>query len=588
MSSASPPEDAVPIRINGRKVDPQKVYARDAMHTNYIIIRAYEALSQKREAELKDLGVVIQEQVDQDTYLCYYEPSDLEPIRAKNEYIQQVDVYRNKCKIVSDLKARNIVVAEQNKQEETASYDTEPIPTSGTAAANAVSSICTVDILLHDNLADDVRDVASDLARKAGVEDNSLETAPSKIRMALDRGKLTSVASDDRVRAIEEVFQTVLHNNHARDIMCADIRVNDTSYLGEGQVIAVADTGFDKGSKDDCHPAFQGRVIELVPGPRGERPFTDAANDPIGHGTHVCGSIVGTNQKTQEGEVGGIAPKASIVVQSLYHSRAVGIKTPMDLTRLFQTPYDRHNARIHSNSWGETWVDGQRTYNSTAEEVDKFVWNYPDTIICFSAGNDNGDTRAAGQPAIGAQAAAKNCITVGATGSPRRQIGGKYNANPNEMYLDSSRGPTKEGRIKPDVVAPGVNILSPRTQDKNHQADIAFVNKDRKAQPGDPKWQDPQWDVRSGTSMATPLVAGCIAVMREVFEKQGVSDPPAALIKALLINGAVKLPGLSLSAQGFGRVHLQKSINMLKEGTIEGSRYFQSTGYKVNADFDIQ
>ena len=112
MSEASPPENAVPITINGRTVDPQKWYAQDAGRTNYITIRALSPLNRESEAELQDLGVTIQEQVDQDTYLCRYEPSDLEPSRAKS-YIRHVDVYRNKFKVIQDLQITNTLIANQ-------------------------------------------------------------------------------------------------------------------------------------------------------------------------------------------------------------------------------------------------------------------------------------------------------------------------------------------------------------------------------------------------------------------------------------------------------------------------------------------
>lgn len=415
MSIVSPPEDAVPLTINGRTVDPQKTYAQDAERTKYITIRALAALSQDYGVELRDLGVTIQEQVDLDTYLCYYEPADLKPIRDKS-YIQQVDVYRNKFTITEDLKAINKLVADKS---EPTQISNAPLTSNGITPANALSSICTVNCLLHRNLAESPDEIASALAMKAHVGNDQLEFTSRKVRMTMDRKNLKDVASDDRVRVIEEVFPKVLHNNYAREIMCADICLNDTFYHGEGQVVAVADTGFDKGSKDDCHPAFKDRIIELIPGKRESTSLL--ANDPVGHGTHVSGSIVGISQKTPNEEIGGIAPKANLVVQSLYLNRGEEIKPPIDLGLLFKEPYHKYNARIHSNSWGDPWVSkpdsksGQRGYDGSAQEIDEFVWDYPDTVICFSAGNDNEPHKAAGKPAIGAHAAAKNCVTVGAS-----------------------------------------------------------------------------------------------------------------------------------------------------------------------------
>ena len=65
--------------------------------------------------------------------------------------------------------------------------------------------------------------------------------------------------------------------------------------------------------------------------------------------------------------------------------------------------------------------------------------------------------------------------------------------------------------------------------------------------------------------MATPLAAGCVAVIREVFDMQGIRSPPAELVKVFIVNGAVHLNGIPTTAQSFGRVHLQNSIDMLKE-----------------------
>jgi hypothetical protein len=80
---------------------------------------------------------------------------------------------------------------------------------------------------------------------------------------------------------------------------------------------------------------------------------------------------------------------------------------------------------------------------------------------------------------------------------------------------------------------------------------------------------DPEWWFLAGTSMATPLVAGCAAIIRETLVKNGTPNPSAALIKALLINGAVELPGQYVPSEagpspnassGFGRVNVANSI----------------------------
>lgn len=181
--------------------------------------------------------------------------------------------------------------------------------------------------------------------------------------------------------------------------------------------------------------------------------------------------------------------------------------------------------------------------------------------MLFSAGND-GQNGAAAQ--IGSISAAKNCITVGATESSRRIDQDRTGFDPNGQrgLMDivarfSSVGPTVEQRTKPDVVAPGVAILSAASRHTN------FTAQQRSACGVS---QDPLWTFMSGTSMSTPLVAGCCAILREALARtRDVRDPSAALIKALLINGAIHETRITETQQtkrqqGFGHVDMSRSL----------------------------
>ncbi|RTE85327.1 hypothetical protein BHE90_000076 [Fusarium euwallaceae] len=156
---------------------------------------------------------------------------------------------------------------------------------------------------------------------------------------------------------------------------------------------------------------------------------------------------------------------------------------------------------------------------------------------------------------------------------------------PTDTAHFSSRGPTKcsksckcedvVGRIEPDVVAPGVAILSAGSRSTTGNQRSAF-----KWRYGDSK--DGDWFFMSGTSVATPLVAGCVAL-----QKKEKHHPSAALIKALLVNGAVNHSnpgGLVFDyEQGFGLVNVDASIDMIEKGTfVDGGNKFEKSRWNAH------
>ncbi|RSL76623.1 hypothetical protein CEP51_009791 [Fusarium floridanum] len=190
------------------------------------------------------------------------------------------------------------------------------------------------------------------------------------------------------------------------------------------------------------------------------------------------------------------------------------LKLPMDIDSLFIEAYQQ-DVRIHNDSWGDAWdkVAGQRSYEDDATSIDKFVHEHQDFIVLIAAGND-ADKENHGESQIGDNGAAKNCITVGATGSTRS----------NDSF---------------------------------------------------------------NTSMATSLVASYAALMRKASQEKRKHHPSAALIKALLVNGAINHsrpngPGFDYE-QGFGLADVDTSTDMIEKGTfVDGGNKFEKSRWDAH------
>ena len=384
---------------------------------------------------------------------------------------------------------------------------------------------------------------------------------------------------------------------------------NNHGLDGEGQIIAVADTGLDKGVNDDSmHDDFKGRIVsiyswEIIPG---IRPYLDnnswddgPADLESGHGTHTSGSVLGSGARSN-GDIRGMAFNAKLVFQAIeqfcnfkrpYHAQnpdgyyLVGI--PDDLNTLFQQSYN-DGARIFSNSWGSSSDTVYGQYTSESQYIDEFIWNHKDAVILFAAGNDGRDRNRNGtidSDSLCVQATAKNCITVGASENnrPRGSIptpgfdfsygtawrsnfpvlpisGDHVSNNPDGMVAFSSRGPTDDGRIKPDVVAAGTNILSVRSSVASEKGWGLLPFGDTRRD---------FYMFMGGTSMATPITAGAVALIRQYLQKNGLLNPSVALVKAVLINGAVPLAGqytppeigtVPNNDEGWGRINIENSL----------------------------
>jgi hypothetical protein len=408
-----------------------------------------------------------------------------------------------------------------------------------------------------------------------------LGTGARKIRIsvAADDAVLGELALLPEVEVVVEYVQPTIFNDHARRLLglegppaaagggAAPAVLKED---GSGQIVAVADTGLD-----DKHPDFAGRIVKLLA--RGRPGDT---SDPHGHGTHVAGSVLGDGSESH-GQIRGAAPKAKLVFQSLLDAQGGLGGLPVDLNELFQEAYDA-GARIHNDSWGSALGS---TYTLNSEEVDEFIRDHPDMLVVIAAGNA-GTAAAPKKSAAGfvdwlsisSPASCKNALTVGASRSDRtdgafstRTWGElwsrdfpaqpiaqeKVSGDPQSLAAFSSRGPTNDRRIKPDLVAPGTDIASTLSS-------LAPIDNFWGAHPTFPKYA-----FDGGTSMASPLTAGCAALVRQYYVDSRQVAPSAALLKATLINSTVWLTGADATApsagtpnyhQGHGRIDMSRAL----------------------------
>lgn len=425
-----------------------------------------------------------------------------------------------------------------------------------------------------------------------------LEALPATVRSAFPRldgssavalltaAQIDEVASWPDVDWIEPKLQPRLLNDKAvlANMMNVTpawkaISAGGLGLTGAGQVVAVADSGCDNGSPTDIHADFAGRIKAGYGWNDHEYSPTNSWADTTAHGTHVCGCILGSGAKS-DGQFRGVAYEAQLIVQGC-QANLVGV--PAELRFLFDQAY-ADGARIHSNSWG-LGGDYAGLYTYQSYEVDRYMWVNQNFLAIFAAGNDGIDRNRDGvidPGSVTPPSTSKNCLSVGAAENYRTSggystltWGGKlperYPADPIKsdnvsgittpqgLGAFSCRGPTQDGRFKPDIVAPGTDIVSVRSRVSTSSGWGVY---------------DDNYLYMGGTSMSTPLVSGAIALIRQwLVDRKGIAEPPAALMKALLINGARDMtpgqygtgPSQEITArpdrsQGFGHVNLYNAL----------------------------
>ncbi|HMO55975.1 MAG TPA: S8 family serine peptidase [Roseiflexaceae bacterium] len=407
------------------------------------------------------------------------------------------------------------------------------------------------------------------------------------LHVVVPANRLPELAANDDVVWIEPLHNVALFNDRSRGIVGAPLVYDTLGLSGAGQLIAITDTGLDV--QEALSADFHGRVrLGIPPATLNNTCSPTQWSDSHGHGTHVAGIAAG-NGALSGGVYAGIAPAADLLIQNASNGGANLACLPIG-SGFLSLPYAA-GARIHNASFGAQTAGDYVQWDA---DVDRFLWEHPDLLVVAAAGNYGTDAVApfgsVDPGSIASPAGAKNVLAVGASESDRWN-GGPCSAliieqlcwkhfsssstlfttapiaddpisdNPAGLAAFSSRGPSSDGRIKPEIVAPGTSIISSRTHAAGASAGTAL---------------NAHYGYRSGTSMAAPLVSGMAALVRQWLARDRmVGQPSAALIKALLLNGSVDLApgqyGVALpeiplawpnNAAGWGRASLPTSVDL--------------------------
>jgi subtilisin family serine protease len=502
--------DDIPILLKSRHFVPNpgieaglesrmSALAAEGLQRGHVVIQFNQLPSDSEREELKAISVDLQTYIPENAWFAAVETESLPKIQALPG-VRWIGKIQAEDKIAPHIKDIGV----------------------GPWAGNPDGTVNLLVIVFDDVSAEEARAVIGKYG--SVIEEPWLGNIWS---VTIRESDITALASEDAVQWIEEVAPPKeTHNDGLRAAIGGNaVQAAPYNLGGSGVVIAEWDAGHAESTHSDLSP----RVT-----------YGDTAAVHY-HSTHVAGTAIGSGALSG-GTLRGMAPQANLV----------SYEWPDSIPEMDSETRDaivNHSAEISTNSWGYA-IDNATRHNcylhgyydaesANYDDVVDLKLGYPITIL-FSAGNEENDGDCPPYPwdqVSGPGGTAKNTITVGATYS-----------DTNGHACFSSRGPTDDGRIKPDVSAPG---------DQNGCLVRPMINS---------TWPGNTYDEIAGTSMSTPAVAGTAALLYQDYRNtHGGADPTSATVKALLIHTARDLGNVGPDYTfGWGLINATGAVDVIR------------------------
>lgn len=322
---------------------------------------------------------------------------------------------------------------------------------------------------------------------------------------------IEAVAACDGVKWIDQHYDALDLNDGVRAAVNANsVQHAPYNLTGTGVILGQWESKHPDGS----HVDLAGRVANVDD------------NWPVGdHATQVAGTILGDGSLLANRQYRGMATAATLVS---FHTW----DTVSQLRDQYEEAIKIHNIDIANNSWGKVEWHVYKDYAAALDAIVRGALDKPISMV-WAAGNEGG------WGTILCTAVAKNVVTVGAT-----------NSDDNSLWPWSNKGPTEDGRIKPDVVAPGCEV-------RNGGSIWSTL-------PGN------RYGGACGTSLAAPSVSGTMALILEDWRGTHGGDPWPSTIKGILLQSATDLgnPGPDY-AHGYGLIDAKKAIDLVRADTLD-------------------